>query len=213
MYLSRVQLDTNNRQKIRHLTHLGAYHDWVERSFPEEFARNERTRKLWRIDYLNGKEYLLIVSQEKPDIAALCRYGVEGSAATKEYEPFLNHLRNGMKCRFRIVLNPVMADSTGIHQGERGRIKPHVTVKQQMKYLKDRAETHGFLLYDEEYIVKERNFAIWRKGKERIRLSRVAYEGILCIENVDVFRRLLTEGMGKKKAYGFGMMTVIPLEV
>ena len=55
MYLSRVQIDTDNRQKMRNLTHLAAYHDWVERSFPQEIARGERTRKLWRIDHLNGK--------------------------------------------------------------------------------------------------------------------------------------------------------------
>ena len=69
------------------------------------------------------------------------------------------------------------------------------------------------MLHDGEYGIKERNFALWRKGKEHIRLSRVAYEGLLTIQDADLFRTLLTEGMGKKKAYGFGMMTVIPLEV
>ncbi|NLQ94475.1 type I-E CRISPR-associated protein Cas6/Cse3/CasE, partial [Streptococcus mutans] len=29
--------------------------------------------------------------------------------------------------------------------------------------------------------------------------------------DVDRFRKVLTEGIGKKKAYGFGMMTVIPV--
>ena len=42
MYLSRVQLATENRQKIHNLTHLGAYHDWVERSFPQEIEQGER---------------------------------------------------------------------------------------------------------------------------------------------------------------------------
>ena len=36
MYISRVEIDLNNRQKIRDLTHLGAYHNWVEQSFPDE---------------------------------------------------------------------------------------------------------------------------------------------------------------------------------
>lgn len=211
MYLSRVQLDTDNRQKIRNLTHLGAYHDWVERSFPGEIASGQRTRKLWRIDYLGGKTYLLIVSRKAPDLVALCRYGVEGSAETRDYDPFLSKLKKGMRCRFRAVLNPVVAVSEG--DGKRGRIMPHITVAYQLDYLKKRAETHGFLLHDGEYDIKERDFALWRKGKERIHLSRVAYEGILTIQDADLFRTLLTEGMGKKKAYGFGMMTVIPLEV
>lgn len=211
MYLSKVQLDTDNRQKIRNLTHLGAYHDWVERSFPEEFAEGERTRKLWRIDHLGGKIYLLIVSREAPDLSELCRYGVEGSAETRNYDPFLSKLKKGMKCRFRTVLNPVVAVLD--RSGKRGRIMPHVTVAHQMDYLKKRSEPHGFLLNDGEYGIKERDFVLWRKGKEHIRLSRVAYEGLLTIQDTDLFRTLLTEGMGKKKAYGFGMMTVIPLEV
>lgn len=211
MFLSRVQLDIDNRQKVRNLTHLGAYHDWVERSFPKEFASGKRTRKLWRIDRLRGKTYLLIVSQEMPDLSALCRYGVEGSAETRNYDSFLAKLRKRMRCRFRIVLNPVVAVSQ--ENGKRGRIMPHVTVAHQMEYLEKRAEPHGFLLHDGEYGIKERDFALWRKGKEHIRLSRVAYEGILTIQDADLFRTLLTDGMGKKKAYGFGMMTVIPLEV
>lgn len=211
MYLSRVQIDTDNRQKMRNLTHLAAYHDWVERSFPQEIDRGERTRKLWRIDHLNGKEYLLIVSNEEPDLVELCRYGVDGSAATKNYDLFLAKLKNGMKCRFRVVLNPAVAVSAGI--GKRGRIVPHVTVQHQMEYLKNRSEKQGFFLSDEEFEITERSFAIWQKNKERIRLSKVAYEGTLLIKDIELFRKLLTEGMGKKKAYGFGMMTVIPLEV
>lgn len=210
MYLSRVQLDTDNRQKIRNLTHLGAYHDWVERSFPQEVERGERTRKLWRVDHLNGKTYLLMVSRDAPDLAALCRYGVNGSAETKDYAPFLAKLKNYMICRFRVVLNPVVAVFAG--KGQRGRIMPHITAKQQMEYLKKRAERYGFLLEDGKFDIKEREFAIWRKGKEKIRLSRVAYEGILLITDVELFRTLLIEGIGKKKAYGFGMMTVIPVE-
>jgi CRISPR system Cascade subunit CasE len=39
MYLSRVEIDTDNRQKIKDLSHLGAYHNWVERSFPAEMPK------------------------------------------------------------------------------------------------------------------------------------------------------------------------------
>ena len=44
MYLSRVEIDRNNRQKIKDLTHLGAYHNWVEQSFPDELKQELRTR-------------------------------------------------------------------------------------------------------------------------------------------------------------------------
>lgn len=46
MYLSRVEIDRDNRYKTRDLTHLGAYHNWVEQSFPEEIENNQRGRHL-----------------------------------------------------------------------------------------------------------------------------------------------------------------------
>lgn len=55
MYLSRVEVDTKNRQKISDLTHLGAYHSWVEDSFPREVVKGERKRHLWRLDQVQGK--------------------------------------------------------------------------------------------------------------------------------------------------------------
>ena len=61
MYISRVEVDVYNRQKIKDLTHLGAYHNWVEKSFNE--AKGVRSRKLWRIDKINDKKYLIVVSQ------------------------------------------------------------------------------------------------------------------------------------------------------
>ena len=81
MYISRVEVDIYNRQKIRDLTHLGAYHNWVEQSFKEAGVRS---RKLWRIDKINNKKYLLLVSGEKPDVELLEKYGVAGDK--KRYE-------------------------------------------------------------------------------------------------------------------------------
>ncbi len=93
MFLSRVERANNNRQQIKSLTHLGAYHDWVEQSFPEEMKQGERLRHLWRLDQIAGREYLLILSQNKPDLQALSRYGVPGTEMTKNYDQFLNQLQ------------------------------------------------------------------------------------------------------------------------
>ena len=44
-----------------------------------------------------------------------------------------------------------------------------------------------------------------------IRLNKATYEGTLKVTDEKLFYNTLTSGIGKKKAYGFGMMTVIPL--
>jgi CRISPR system Cascade subunit CasE len=210
MFMSRVAIDTKNRKKLRDLSHLGAYHAWVEDSFPEERSKPkaERNRKLWRIDHLQGVPYLLVVSSGRPDLIALEKYGVAGSAACRDYEPFLDRLAAGQRLRFRATLNPV---ASVMHSGgKRGRVVPHVTAEQQMQFLLDRAAKNGFALDADAFTITDRGFALLKKGGENIRLARVTYEGLLEVADAARFRRTLTRGMGRKKAYGFGLMTVIP---
>jgi len=196
MYISRVEIDRTNRRKIRCLTHIGAYHAWVEESFPEEMEQSIRTRKLWRIDRIQDKDYLIIVSENKPDLQRLEKYGVSGSAQTKDYQQFLDNIYTGSRMKFRVVLNPVIS-LVSPDNLKRGIVKPHVTSEYQMN--------------KEDFSIVERGYEVFKKAVKPIRLIKVVYEGILTVSDADLFKKLLTEGMGKKKAYGFGLMTVIPL--
>lgn len=165
MYLSQVEIETNNRQKIRDLTHLGAYHNWVEQSFPDETSTDTRTRKLWRIDQLKEKKYLLVVSENKPELKLLELYGTQGSARTKRYDNFLNKLENGMKAQFRVTLNPVISVFNG--PNKRGRVVPCIAEKDQMNFLLIRAEKNGFTLNQEDFIITERGFEILKKKTKK----------------------------------------------
>ncbi|MGI6689159.1 MAG: type I-E CRISPR-associated protein Cas6/Cse3/CasE [Christensenellales bacterium] len=210
MYLSQVEIDIQNRQKIRNLSHLGAFHHWVEQSFPDEMGHTPRTRKLWRIDKLDGRHYLLVVSPSKPDLILLEQYGVTGSAKTKAYDPFLQALEEGIRARFRVTLNPVISVKNA-SSNARGRTKPHVTVEHQMQFLLNRDKKNGFSVNENDFSITERSFEPLKKADEKpLQLSKVTYEGILTIIDKNQFIKTLTQGFGKKKAYGFGMMTVIP---
>ncbi|AND79548.1 type I-E CRISPR-associated protein Cas6/Cse3/CasE [Streptococcus pantholopis] len=212
MYISRVEIDRNNRRKIKDLKNIESYHGWVEQSFPDEIKQEIRTRKLWRIDQLQGKQYLIIVSQEKPNLKRLEKYGVANSAQTKMYDHFLNSLKEGERMRFRLVLNPVISRTSKDNNHKRGVLMPHVTIEHQMEYLLNRSEKNGFTLREDDFSIVERGYEIFNKTNSKsIRLIKVVYEGILTVNDVELFKKALTEGVGKKKAYGFGMMTVIPV--
>lgn len=165
VYLSRVEIDTQNRQKIHDLTHLGAYHNWIEQSFPNEIANKERLRHLWRIDELNNKQYILLVSEDKPDLEKLETYGVKGSAKTKDYTSYLNKLAENQVLRFKLTANPTYRTTKG---AKKGRVVPHVTIGYQMKWLLDRTEENGFeIVQDKEGTysckVANRDWVILRK--------------------------------------------------
>lgn len=211
VYLSRVEIDTKNRRKIKDLTNLGAYHNWIEQSFPDEIQKGVRKRHLWRIDTLANRKYLLVVSEDKPDLTILSRYGVANTAATKEYLPFINSIRNGQRLRFRLVANPVLRMGAG-KNGERERTFPHITIDQQKEWLLKRSERAGFKLSENSFEIKERDFVpLYHKENRPIRLSRVAFEGILEVTDPIALQNTLIYGLGREKAYGMGMLTVIPI--
>lgn len=210
MYFSRVMIDWENRQKSRDLSHLGAYHNWVETCFPEEFSKKERSRKLWRVDRLQGKDYLLIVSETKPDRQAMEKYGVAGTAESKNYDPFLASLSQGEQAMFRVTLNPVK--SICPVGTRRGRVVPLANAVQE-NFLLDRAEKLGFQIQPSNFQIVERGAEPFKKkGQRDMKLKKAVYEGKLTILDADKMRKTLTEGIGKKKAYGFGLMTLIPIK-
>ncbi|VDG31925.1 type I-E CRISPR-associated protein Cas6/Cse3/CasE [Lactobacillus sp.] [Lactiplantibacillus mudanjiangensis] len=219
MYLSRVEIDTKNRYKTRDLTHLGAFHNWVEQSFPKELATGIRHRHLWRLDTLAGKQYLLVLSETAPDADLLLTYGVPGTAVTKSYDPFLSRLQDGQLMQFRLTANPTHTIS---RPGQKqGRVVPHVTIAQQRQWLADRAEKSGFQLVEQSIVGTDEDVKqafdivsrdwpmLHRKTGRGVRLSRVTFEGLLRISDVAVFKQTLTTGLGREKAFGMGLMTVI----
>ncbi|WP_407887807.1 type I-E CRISPR-associated protein Cas6/Cse3/CasE [Levilactobacillus sp. N40-8-2] len=223
MYLSRVEIDSNNRAKTRDLTHLGAYHNWVEQSFPAEIEAGQRKRHLWRIDQLGGKRYLLVLSEEQPVAEKLATYGVVGTVMTKSYDQLLAGLQDGQMLRFRLTANPTHTiTKPGARQG---RVMPHITIERQRQWLVDRAEKSGFQLIQQTVVEAPTDDPTWafdivgrewpvlhRKGgrKGTVRLSRVTFEGLLRISDVSAFKQTLTQGIGREKAFGMGLMTVIP---
>lgn len=208
MYLSRVEIDMTNRLSLRTLNHLGAYHNWVEQAFPDEIGKGTRSRKLWRIDQIEEKRYLLVVSETKPNCEQMEAYAVKGSFACKDYEPFLKSIKRGDSFLFRVTLNPV--HSVCENKGDRGKVYPLYSEEEQRTFFLERSVKHGFHVDDDQFLIKEKGEEILRKKeKKRVNLVKAVYEGRLIVEDADLFVELLCHGMGREKAYGFGMMTVI----
>ena len=210
MYLSRVEIDYKDRLTSKELNHLGAFHNWVEQSFPKELEQNKRSRKLWRIDNLQNRSYLLVLSEDKPNLNMLEKYGVKGTGETKEYDDFLNSLENGNRMRFRVVLNTTKSKSD--RSLKRGKVIPLTSEENQIKYLLDRSENNGFKLDPNDfYLVRSGFEKVLKHGEKKLELIKAEFQGELTILDKDKFKETLTKGIGKKKAYGFGMMTVIPM--
>jgi CRISPR system Cascade subunit CasE len=50
-----------------------------------------------------------------------------------------------------------------------------------------------------------------RSAGNDVRFTQATFDGRLRITDLDAFRRTLTQGLGKAKAYGCGLMTLAPV--
>lgn len=208
MYLTRMCLDESNPNTAKALASPHIFHGTVERCFG-----GERKRNLWRIDHLNHQLYLMLLSPDKPDLSAAAeQFGVlcaDCPWETKSYTPFLERISRGSVWHFRLVANPTK--SCVSEPGKRGKVHAHVSVPHQKEWLQTRAAHNGFSLNEEDFTVVHSQWHIFRKNpsqEAKVRLLAVTYEGVLTVTNTELFCKALTEGIGRGKAYGMGLLTV-----
>ena len=207
MYLSRVELDDRNRRTMEALAAPQKLHGAVESAFS-----GPRSRRLWRLDRLNGKLYLLLLSEDKPELAHLAeQFGPQqAQPQTRDYAPLLARIEAGSLWQFRLTANPTRSCPGS---GARGAVRAHTTVAHQEQWLLDRAARHGFALTPESFAVTGSRWLQFHKGGDRrhvVTLLSVTYEGVLEVTDAETFRQTLTQGLGRGKAYGLGLMTVLP---
>lgn len=209
MYMTRLPLDSKNRQTMLALAEPKRIHGAIERSF-----NGTRKRNLWRIDRLNGMDYLLLVSPEKPDMTEAAKQFAPPGATweTREYGPLLQRVHEGTRWHFRLTANPVYHSAGNATTGERGKVLPHVTPTRQKEWLMKKAEANGFSLNEDEFQVVETQSIRFRKPDGQsgsVTLQAVTYEGRLQVTDAALFCHALTEGIGRGKAYGMGLLTVM----
>ena len=66
----------------------------------------------------------------------------------------------------------------------------------------------GFSLAPEQFASVSSRWLRFRKGGRTASMLEAVFDGILTITDAPLFRRTLTEGIGRGKAFGMGLMTV-----
>lgn len=207
MYLSRVELNTDKKQTQIALVSRNKFHGAIEEAF--RYADEKRTRNLWRLDKLNGKTYLLLLSRQKPDFSNFIKQFGDFSSVceTKEYEILLNRIEEQSIWRFRLAANPTKCLK---NENGRGKRVALVTSELQTEWLVKQAEKHGFKIAEEKMQIMDSTWLMFHKRGERmVRALAVTYEGILKVTDVEKFKTALVEGIGREKAYGMGLLTIM----
>lgn len=206
MYLSRVELDPTRRSTMTALAAPQKFHGAVESAFS-----GERRRRLWRLDRLGEKLYLLLLSEEMPDLSGVVeQFGTGVAPESRNYDPLLARITPGSRWQFRLAANPTKSCKDAQKPAARGTVAAHCTTQYQKQWLLDRAAKHGFALTEDSFTVTRVQWHHFAKhGTRPVSLLAVTYEGVLQVTDPEAFRNLLCQGMGRGKAYGLGLLTVM----
>lgn len=228
MYLTRFRINTARTGARRLLASPQSLHAAVLASFAEPLAADYGPRPRWRIDQNSRHETLLyLVSPTKPDLTHLVEqagWPTTGGWDSHEYGPFLDQLRAGTRWKFRLTANPV--HSIRRSPEEPTKVTAHVTPHHQLAWLVKKQETAGFRVVERaalpaglppdsryELLVHQRRNLSFRKRAQDapVTLATATFDGQLEVTDAETFRRTLTQGIGRAKAYGCGLMTLAPL--
>ena len=209
MYLSRIELDISRHDTRRAIASPQPLHAAIEGCFSD--ITGEKARKLWRLDYLRECMYLLLVSPEKPNFARFSEQfcSSDTKEQIKDYRTVLAQIQAGQSFRFRLRGNPV--HSIQREKGKRGKILAHVTPEHQRGWLMKKAPANGFELTECEFdVVETRLLRFRRTQKERpVEINTAVFEGMLKVIDTGAFIQALTLGIGRARAYGCGLLTIM----
>ena len=206
MYLTRVALDPRRRTTMIALSNPQQFHGAIERSYP-----GERRRRLWRLDTLRGNLYLLVLSEDPSALEPVVeQFGAGTPAESKSYAALLDRIAPGSPWQFRLTANPTISRAPESGPMARGKVFAHITPTHQKAWLQAQGEKHGFRLSEDGFDVTDAHWLRFRKGHKGppVSLLSVTWEGTLEVTDADAFRQTLTEGIGRGKAYGMGLLTV-----
>ena len=208
MYMTRIFLKNYPTPNI--------VHGILSAAFPGK--RNELSNEnLWRIDSLGDSRVLIIVSTSPPDITEIVRkIGANKLSAgdseektdadkTLDYAPFLRQISDGQAWRFRVCANPV-EHKKQTPSDKRGKIFALRSIEEQLEWLNRQGEKSGFSVKGCA-IINDSWIAF-----NKVRIRAVTYDGVLTVTDADAFRTVLSQGIGRGKAYGCGLLTVARIQ-
>lgn len=220
--LTRIPINPQTRGGRRLLTNPQAMHAAVRACFPPDIDEDV-ARVLWRTDLDEHACTLYIVGPEEPDRRVIIDQAgwPTRPGETADYRPFLDALKRGQEWAFRLVANPVRSLPT--NGAKRGKVVPHVTPAQQVEWLVGKADAAGFTIRDRDgesgsegpdvLVDRRQDLAFARRDpsdehRRTVTLRTARFEGSLRVEDVEALRRTLTQGLGKGRAYGCGLLTL-----
>lgn len=205
-YFTRIKVNKQRRESMILLDSPYKIHAAVYAGFPNiqtDLNGHNNDRILYRLDKNDNNEYIIyVLSNDKPDYTGFIesygwpRLDYEKQVQTMDFNKVLDSLHNGMKIAFALKAN------TAFRAANTGRIVYISSIEGKMNWLRKRFEP--FADYDDNNVI------IIGTGVEHAKsdMDYAVFQGIITITDVNKFRKLILNGIGRNKAFGMGLITI-----
>ena len=204
--LTRIILHNRNRKVL----HLLASPERIHAMILHGFMDGNHDRILWRTDTRNDMTFIYIVSQDVPDYNFINdMYDDEASYRTTVYDAFLDSIHEGNIYGFVFACNPIInrkKDANASSRGKRVPLVGRLAREWVVRKLEDNGGSDVILSPDHD----ESNIVFNKQGYKRVTLKRQVFTGTITISNAESFRHAMISGIGAAKAYGCGLLTLVP---
>lgn len=202
MYLSKIELTEKKRKTLMALRNPNLIHGAISSNYPD-------IKILWRIDQVGKARNLLLLSEEKVDFTPILQQFGKNSTQiqTVDISNLMDQFKEGSKWRFRIKANPVYR--TKNKKTNRKSYCHYMNDKDRISWLEKRSEKNGFTI--DHVIIRDTNHIRFQRNKQMVSLASATYDGILTVSNPELFKNTVKNGIGHGKAYGMGMLSLIPV--
>ena len=140
---------------------------------------------------------IILVSDEQPLVPSV------GKVESKHIPSgFLEH----EVYAFQVLLNPVQQVSGT------SRKVPVVGRESLFKWFYDRQQSWGFQVDLQTLDISNNGVLMIHRGKQDITLNKAEFKGILEVTDRERFKYSFSDGMGRGKAFGFGLLQLRPIE-
>ncbi|CAL9427272.1 CRISPR-associated endoribonuclease Cse3 [Streptomyces sp. enrichment culture] len=215
-WLARLTLDTSRTDVREELRNAVAMHRRVMSLFPVMPAREEARKRLGVLHRVEqfGRQAVLMVQSNRKAAPERLPNGYAVSSASRDIDPLLEAVAFGRRLSYRCDANPIRRPGSTTRELYKN-LPPVVALdgRHADDWWHRRAELAGLKIYTHHS--QPLGAAVgWRgkgSGAQNVRHHRVRFEGTAEIVEPDALRTAMTEGIGKGKAYGCGLLTIAPL--
>ncbi len=217
VWLTRIIPDPRSKDARRDLAGSGAamnLHRRLMSLYPVDAGPDPRARfgVLFRIDDTPDGPHILLQSTQQPDLTDLP--DGYGTTHSRPLDPLLEALKPGLTIRYRCAASPVRKPGATTRALYNLPAVIPLTGAHADEWWTRQAGTAGLAPLTLHSHPLDAAQVTRNPGQsdtpQRIRHARIRFDGSATITDPDLLRQKITEGIGRGKAYGCGLLSIAP---